>query len=158
MYQVCYEAPDTVKTVVAEFHSRKDAQQYIAIRHASTQPYYGIDENTDDHATACQQTTQQYNTIVKAFIDSYPNYCRACGGYGAFYSQYDPSPAGGSLSAGWLDMVDLCTVCEGAEELPQCSLCGQIMTEDGERLCTCPAETGIPSPPECWCREVFLQN
>lgn len=45
----------------------------------------------------------------EAWERQYPNYCRCCGGHGAFYSTYDPSPAGVSLGPGYMTDSDPCT-------------------------------------------------
>ena len=106
------------------------------------------------HSQSCDDAFMAHSTALYTFAQHYPNACKACDGRGSFTEAYDPSPAGIiSLSAGVLWDMTLCDVCEGNEDVPTCALCGQIMSEEGTRLCSCPADVSRPQPPECVCWE-----
>src|ERR1041384_2530273 len=98
------------------------------------------------HTPPCLERQQSYAQAVAVFERHYPHYCRDCGGMGG--QAYWESPDGGPGRLAWFE---LCLSCEGAEDLATCGLCGQIMTEEGHRLCVCPLDTGMPASPECFC-------
>ncbi len=104
-----------------------------------------------EHTVSCLIQTAHYIKQVLRVRRRYPNYCKACDGWGVQGSSYDPSPSGVALGAGFLSESEPCARCEGNEDILVCSLCGQIMTEDGRRLCTCPQGIGLPPEPECFC-------
>lgn len=50
----------------------------------------------------------------------WPNHCSNCDGWGVFYSKYDPSPAGVSLSPGYMVDVEVCEKCIDQGICPRC--------------------------------------
>ena len=86
------------------------------------------------------------------YMLQWPNYCRECNGYGAHFFQYDPSPAGIGLSAGYMTDADPC----GCVESGHCPRCGEagVDPECGDYCTECKwtFETlGIADPAECEC-------
>jgi hypothetical protein len=73
------------------------------------------------HTLECWTEQKEFAKHLKAFEEKYPNYCRHCGGWGVFVSQYDPSPAGISLGPGYMLESDPCPKCM---ENGDCPLCG----------------------------------
>lgn len=53
----------------------------------------------------------------------WPNHCRKCEGRGGIETQYDPSPPGISLSAGWMYELELCETCQCVDPA-RCPRCG----------------------------------
>ena len=117
------------------------------------------------HNEWCIAQQEKYKSAKADFEEMWPKYCKHCGGYGYFMYAYDPSPAGVSLSPGYMIDVDICPECEGADE-PKCSLCGvsfpfggftekQAEEVDGDmvgtKTCGCPINAGMPVEHECVC-------
>lgn len=108
---------------------------------------------TMNHTEECQKQIDERMAAREAWIKLWPNYCKTCGGAGAHYSTYDPSPAGVSLSPGSMVDVDICQDCA---EKGICARCGeQVWDSDNiEYPCTkCgwDGKEGMPSEPECYC-------
>lgn len=104
----------------------------------------------------CLKDQARYKEILADFIAKYPEFCHSCSGYGHTIYQYDPSPAGVSLSSGHMEDVEVCLKCEGSET-PTCALCSELM-KDNQRICECSESAGMPQEPECWCWVVGLWN
>jgi hypothetical protein len=103
------------------------------------------------HTEECLKARAQYEQQAAVFLFMHPNVCFACGGAGGFSWSYDPSPAGVSLGAGYLEDAESCALCEGDEDEPHCGLCGQPTNTDGERLCGCSPDVFLHEGPECFC-------
>lgn len=120
-----------------------------------------------EHTERCERLNKEYEALVSEFEVAYPNYCRACRGWGYFVSTYDPSPRGVSLGSGYMMDVDICEECEAHPTKPHCSLCGAPILESewdkwqgydeafepltpSRKPCGC-ITNGLPEPPECVC-------
>lgn len=57
----------------------------------------------------------------------FSNPCEHCQGMGGFYTAYDPSPSGVSLSPGYMQDFDLCHKCL---EQQICPSCGEYISID----------------------------
>lgn len=112
--------------------------------------------HTVTHTPGCYTAQTLILVIQLVFTRRYPNYCRTCDGWGTLPELYDPSPDGVSLSPGFCVMHAPCYACEGSCGIPTCSLCGQIMSSERYRLCTCPLNMGYPVTPPCECWEEEL--
>ncbi len=84
------------------------------------------------HSPECVAATERAQAARVAWAARWPNHCEACGGWGGATSYYDPSPAGVSLSAGFLQDFDPCAECS---DKGRCGRCGGPVTDDGP----CPA-------------------
>lgn len=108
------------------------------------------------HTEDCNRRKAKYEADLAAFEQAHPNYCRVCGGRGGFAYNYDPSPAGVSLSPGYMTEVEPCSECV---ERGVCPLCTQhTLDEDGEKCSNCEwkwDDPNVPSKPEfeCYCWE-----
>ena len=65
----------------------------------------------------------------------WPKHCPECEGRGGTVTKFDPSPAGVSLSPGWMVEFDLCPACQCSDPVT-CPRCGveiddwQVFQED----------------------------
>jgi len=115
-----------------------------------------------------EKIMQDYAAEIEKYTSEWPDYCVACGGWGGHYSSYDPSPAGVSLSPGYMIEYDPCRVC--VEQLI-CPRCGKetinlVESRGGDTyLCAgCgwkeSTTAGLPQDPphytECTCWEMGL--
>lgn len=109
-----------------------------------------------EHSQECRDRFEEYNRQVAEYFYSWPHHCKHCRGWGGFYSQYDPSPSGVSLSAGY--MVDF-DPCEKCCENGICPRCGRLLDEYEEFDDPCPhcgfefdgSTDGEPVDVECYC-------
>lgn len=109
------------------------------------------------HSKECVLRMENMAEVQKQWLDKWPNYCTRCGGWGGFWSQYDPSPAGVSLSPGSMVDFDPC----GCSEQARCPRCGSSNTidyEDDDQPCSVCGwnwgkgdDDGMPPDPECVC-------
>jgi len=112
-----------------------------------------------EHFKDCVEAQKRYEDAVEAYRKKWPDHCKNCGGWGGFYGEYDPSPAGVSLSPGHMTEFDPCPECmeEGI-----CPRCGEKVwdwnevAEDAQGPCsncgwTEGEDEGLPEAPECWC-------
>lgn len=60
------------------------------------------------HTYSCLLSQARYEAERKLYERVWPNYCHECGGMGGFWTEYDPSPAGISLSPGTMRDFDPC--------------------------------------------------
>jgi hypothetical protein len=80
---------------------------------------------TEYHTKSCIELGISLACARAAYAEQWPNYCRTCEGYGGFVSTYDPSPAGVSLSPGWMEDFDPCTCqTDGDWWEAKCPRCG----------------------------------
>ncbi len=110
------------------------------------------------HSPECLKAEAAYDKERRAFEKKYPNYCRACQGWGSRVYRFDPSPAGMSLSPGYMEDWEPCTECV---EKGKCPRCGSPLFEKRNKPDTlhcrkCKWNTnekfeGIPERPECEC-------
>lgn len=124
--------------------------------------------NGSKHTKECWALINKQWKRMDDWVKAHPNYCRHCGGVGAFFSIYDPSPSGVSLSPGSMTDVDPCPECA---EKGICAECGQQMfnpedpNHDWEPA-TCPhcgfeeeKATGMPQwDGPCICEEQRIQE
>ncbi len=85
----------------------------------------------------CDDRIAEHAAEVARFEAAHPHYCRTCGGSGVHEYNFDPSPAGVSLAPGSMTESEPCEecTCKG-----RCSLCGLLLSENGERVCGCKSE------------------
>lgn len=115
------------------------------------------------HLHNCEQLAAEREALRAAWLAKYPNACPTCHGTGGTWSQFDPSPAGVSLGAGYLEDFDPCPDC--CERRSACPRCGapqpeEFWSEQGKCLVcgwnwgTEPGnEDALPAPYECYCYE-----
>jgi len=108
------------------------------------------------HTVACSILQAGWLVLPEHFQKRYPHYCRTCDGWGTLPEMIDTSPSLMSLSPGFVVIHHHCYTCEGNTDVGTCSLCGQIMSSEGTRLCTCPLNMGYPEIPPCECWEQNL--
>jgi len=109
-----------------------------------------------------------YAAEVEQFIKTYPGYCKSCSGWGGNTSCYDPSPAGISLSPGYMMDWEPCSNCVEEGRCPRCG--GTCEFEEGPDHYVCRGtcgwssdddEPGIPDGPEppcCTCEPDYDVN
>ena len=61
-----------------------------------------------------------FEALCDDYEKSYPKHCRRCGGWGGKWTNYDPSPAGIALSAGYMTEFETCEHCIGSDHCPRC--------------------------------------
>ena len=88
------------------------------------------------HTKECKRLNKQARKQTIAYDNQYPNHCHTCNGYGGFWSRYDPSPSGVSLSSGSMEEFDVCPDCVKKGKCPRC---GQVLVpkENGDIPDTC---------------------
>jgi len=117
--------------------------------------------HTIQHTPECKADQAKYEEAVALYVARWPNYCRKCDGRGGTYYQYDPSPAGISLSPGYMTDFDPCPDCM---EHGKCPRCGNIVWTDDDfdgdpvtcHVCGWNEESpdAAPEPPECECWDI----
>src|SRR5262245_8590161 len=112
--------------------------------------------DTAMHTVVCSILQAEYLVLQQHFRKRYPHYCHTCNGWNTLPKMYDTSPSLMSLSPGFVVIHHHCAACEGSDQVPTCSLCGQIMSSEEERLCSCPLNFGYPVTPPCDCWEEEL--
>jgi hypothetical protein len=105
------------------------------------------------HTKECERQMAERLAACKEWIKLWPNFCKTCGGAGAIYSMYDPSPTGVSLGSGSMVDVDICSDCA---EKGICSRCGeQAWDSDNVEYpclkCGWDGKESMPPEPECYC-------
>ncbi len=107
------------------------------------------------HTQFCNDRQAKYKAAIAEYELAHPNYCRKCGGVGGFYTSYDPSPPGVSLSPGYMLDYDPCSECV---EQGKCPVCGQeTLNDDGDKCSSCgwncedDQKTAAPVEPDCEC-------
>ena len=105
------------------------------------------------HTEECEKRFSEQWAAREAWVKLWPNHCKTCGGAGASYSTYDPSPAGCSLGSG--SMTDV-TVCEDCSEKGICSRCGEQVWDPDNIEDLCPkcgwdGKDHMPPEPGCSC-------
>jgi hypothetical protein len=116
-----------------------------------------------EHRKNCAEQKAKWEIERAEFVAKHPNHCRKCNGTGGFYSQYDPSPAGVSLGAGFMVDWDSCSECS---DNGLCPLCGGIVfavydekavyVHDACQMCGYNTDMTDENPPaefECFCYE-----
>lgn len=118
------------------------------------------------HTEFCKRQFKYYDEGLKKYEDKWPNYCKHCDGWGGFWSQYDPSPPGISLGAGYIMDFDTCEHCTDKGICPRCGkkdTTNALMDMTYEDLeykcphCGWKADTddedswGLPESPVCCC-------
>jgi hypothetical protein len=111
------------------------------------------------HSEECINTFANHEARVVAWINTYPNYCKHCGGWGGTHYSYDPSASGVSLSSGSMTYFDTCPHCYEVGICPRCGLIVKDFDIDLE-IGVCPhcgwdenTPDGIEPTPECFCWE-----
>lgn len=116
------------------------------------------------HTDYCTTSCISHQKEVEEFEKNHPNYCRHCDGWGVYFSTYDPSPSGVSLSPGTMLDCDVCPECVDKNLCPLCMIetVPVVGHEDNERVClTCnwkednENHEGLSDGPECHC---YLEN
>jgi len=104
-----------------------------------------------EHTAECQERTRKLERARDGWIQKWPDYCKACNGWGGAGYSYDPSPAGVSLGSGMLEDFDTCQCTDNGI----CARCAGAVDDDGS--CPhCGAEVladGMPSVDDycgCW--------
>jgi hypothetical protein len=129
------------------------------------------------HTYECLEAQRAHVRRAQEYKVRWPNYCRACDGWGGFATSYDPSPAGVGLSPGSIPDFDPCVECSETPDLldSRCPRCGKrwldfgpVDTDDpGEAVeawfeaeAPCPScswnwghskNDGLPIGPDCAC-------
>ena len=84
----------------------------------------------EQHKDSCAEVkyAEQHKADYKAFqldvgayIAAWPSYCQSCSGWGGKTTSYDPSPAGISLSPGYMTDYDPCGECVEKDICPRCA-------------------------------------
>lgn len=107
------------------------------------------------HSQDCLAASIWHELIRIGYTLEWPDYCRNCNGNGAHCYLYDPSPAGVSLSAGYMTDCDPCAVCSENGRCPRCA--AETLNDDNEyshcRVCGWDDEIsdGLDLPFECIC-------
>jgi hypothetical protein len=101
----------------------------------------------------CISLSASARSAIAAYRAAWPRACGTCHGWGYFTSTYDPSPAGVSLSAGYMTDVDTCRACLDENTCPRCMA---DWPDDLARTCPacqyeCEITPGCPSEHECNC-------
>ncbi len=97
----------------------------------------------------CDRREAEYGEKLVEFERRYPKYCRTCGGSEVVKYRDDPSPAGVSLSPGYMDYIEPCPGCLGRGV---CGLCGTAVDPvTFERVCGCSEGIEKPAMPEYEC-------
>jgi hypothetical protein len=113
------------------------------------------------HDPDCQKAIDTAKANIEEWLKRWPKHCTKCDGWGGFFSTYDPSPSGVSLSPGYMDDYEPCDCIEECS----CPRCGKRVPfgyahpeKDGEFIDVCSycgwdsrKPDGKPSEPECWC-------
>jgi hypothetical protein len=105
----------------------------------------------NDHTEECAERIVSMEEQRASYRLKWPRYCRTCNGWGAFYSEYDPSPAGVSLGSGTMTDVEPCRDCS---EMGVCPRCGygnfdpEVFKCDN---CGWTERDGLPFAGECVC-------
>ena len=115
-----------------------------------------------EHTERCQQDRVRIEKERQEYAAKWPSYCRTCDGWGGEWFEFDPSPAGISLSPGTLADFEFCPDCLGLEK---CARCGEVVSDWGDDEMTCPLcgadfcdiNIGI-SHHECFCRELEAER
>lgn len=82
-----------------------------------------------DHKPECYRRALDASAQQTSWAMAHPGYCRTCEGWSASYSTYDPSPAGVSLSPGYMVDVAPCPHCTDAPEA-RCPHCSSVLPVD----------------------------
>lgn len=114
-----------------------------------------------EHTQQCLEQTRRFLEEEEKWMEKHPKYCKNCQGWGVFYSTYDPSPAGVSLSSGSMVDAEPCSECVEKGWCPHCSGALELDSNDEFSTCTECGWTdkdedkldGLPEPPECFCWE-----
>lgn len=114
----------------------------------------------DERCLAQQASVQRAQNDYDA---AWPAYCAECNGWGGYYSQYDPSPSGVSLSSGSITDFTPCESCLGNGICPRCGQMGWAGEEAGEKPCvSCRWIEGEAGRPiwdgMCVCEEIKLRE
>lgn len=114
--------------------------------------------------SSCKADWTRYIQLRAAYFFRWPHHCRACGGAGGSYYEYDPSAAGVSLGAGSMIDVDPCLECTG------CPRCGTKLPEewwgkdeecpvcDWDWMRSYEEDEACPEPPFCSCQEPCVEH
>lgn len=117
-----------------------------------------------EHSKECKDILSKFLKEDAEYVIQWPNHCKTCGGWGIFYTDYDPSPAGISLSAGYMTDFDPCNDCV---ENDTCPRCGRLLPDDFDyddfdEPCphcefTFDGKTdGRAEAPQCFCYQLLL--
>lgn len=87
-----------------------------------------------EHSPRCEKLRVLHERLRSAFALKWPNYCTTCNGLGGRIYFFDPSPAGVSLGAGWMEDFDPCPDCL---EQGICPRCGAESDSFFEEACVC---------------------
>lgn len=120
--------------------------------------------NAQQHSDICNKMQQKYRDTLAAYEREHPHYCRKCGGQGAKFVEYDPSPAGVSLSPGYMVDIEPCTECVEQGKCPRCGASDLPWDEEAvwDAQDACPhcgwawgknSDDYAPQQPECSCWE-----
>lgn len=112
----------------------------------------------ENHDSDCWGLLEKSRMARQEWARKWPNHCQKCGGWGGFWSHYDPSPSGVGLSPGYMEQFDPCVCWEEGH----CPRCGEPCAmgsdhKDGKTIevCECSWDTakpdGIPGEGECVC-------
>ena len=106
-------------------------------------------EAMEAYAEEFAKVHDQWKAEYAKAREQHPHACVSCGGSGAVYSTYDPSPSGVSLGAGWFMDVDPCPDCLDQDKCPRCG--SKMADEDSCSACdwtTDDMEPVLPPEPE----------
>jgi hypothetical protein len=78
----------------------------------------------DSHKESCIAHWLTTLRLQEAYDSKWQHHCRKCHGLGGFLYSYDPSPAGVSLSPGYMQDFDTCSDCV---EQGKCPRCGKLI-------------------------------
>lgn len=106
------------------------------------------------HTVGCLEREKLALAAREEYTGKWPNFCKKCRGWGGFASTYDPSPAGVSLSPGFMYDFDVCPACVEEGICPRCG--EQSLDEEGNVCSSCgwtSDDEGLPPMHECFCWE-----
>jgi len=110
------------------------------------------------HTKECERESKKYEFIEAYYKQQWPGYCTHCRGWGAFITNFDPSPAGVSLGSGTMQDVDMCPHCLERNRCPRCGEFNIAWSDETFETDTChhcgwsmEHPDGLPEPPECMC-------
>lgn len=120
-----------------------------------------------EHTESCKRFQDQLKAAHNAWVARWPDYCRACEGYGETKYIYDPSPAGVSLAAGTMEDAEPCP-CTMTGHCPRCgryhARWDETDWEDEVIKCDCcgwvygKTEGCPPEADECGCYDILIDE
>ncbi len=83
------------------------------------------------HTQWCLEILEQ----DECWVEQWPRFCVACGGYGQVEEGFGLSSLGVALGSGFMAVVDVCPDCAEQGICPRCGLSGLVESLDWEEVC-----------------------